>query len=89
MDNKLYKEKLYDPRWYEKKAAILKRDAYKCAVCGYRKRLQIHHRQYIFNVTTEEYIDPWNYDDKLLVTLCAWCHKKGHKVFKIPVKKIF
>jgi hypothetical protein len=31
---------------------------------------------------------PWEYPDRLLVTLCESCHQKGHKVFNVPIKFI-
>jgi len=64
-----YQKKLEDPRWKEKRLEILERDKKCCQSCGKSKKvLQVHHRLYISGV------EPWDYPDKYLVTLCAGCH---------------
>jgi hypothetical protein len=87
-----YRKALNDRQWFTKREIILERDNYNCVIPNCTnptgKHLQIHHRQYHFNVQQNKFVDPWDYDDHLLITLCRWCHKKGHKIFKIPIKQI-
>lgn len=83
-----YRELLFDKRWMEKRANIIKRDQYKCAICGATDRLTVHHKQYHFNLRTKKKCAPWEYDDKYLVTLCESCHKRGHYKYDIPMKNI-
>jgi len=66
-----YKEKLRDPRWQKKKGEILLRDKHTCQSCGATdKNLQVHHLEYITG------INPWDYPDDMLTTLCEVCHNK-------------
>ncbi len=68
-----YKEKLRLPQWQKKRNAILDRDSYTCQnpTCGCTtKNLQVHHTFYIKG------IDPWDYPDDFLKTLCEDCHQK-------------
>lgn len=64
-----YSDKLRDPRWQKKRLTILDRDGWKCLSCGSSdKQLQVHHVVY-------RRIDPWEYPDSVLQTLCEPCHK--------------
>lgn len=83
-----YQELLFDARWLNKKAAIIKRDNYRCAICGSNKHIVVHHKQYHFKVKEHRKCYPWEYDDKYLITLCESCHRRGHYKFKIPMKYI-
>ncbi len=83
-----YRELLFDKRWLIKRAEIIKRDNYKCKICGSTDRLIVHHKQYHFNIQKNKKSDPWDYDDKYLVTLCESCHSRGHYKFNIPMKNI-
>ena len=66
-----YKEKLRNPKWQKKKSEILIRDNYTCKVCGCTdKNLQVHHYEYLGD------LNPWDYPDDMLITLCEDCHKK-------------
>jgi hypothetical protein len=67
-----YKQKLLDKRWLSKRAEILKRDHFVCQHPGCQRTdgLQVHHKDYFPNV------DPWDYTDDLLITLCALHHGK-------------
>lgn len=88
-DNKeSYRRLLLDRRWMEKRAKIIKRDDYKCAICGAKFNLSVHHKQYQVNKRTNKRIDPWRYDDRYLITVCSSCHKKGHEMYEIPIKLI-
>lgn len=83
-----YRELLFDSRWLIKKASIIKRDDYRCVICGSSKNIVVHHKQYHFNKKEQRKCYPWEYDDKYLITLCESCHKRGHNKFKIPMKFI-
>ena len=65
-----YAEKLKDPRWQKKRLKILERDDWRCQMCyDNEKMLSVHHRLY------RKGIDPWEYKDDELVTLCPECHE--------------
>lgn len=66
-----YSDKLKDPRWQKKRLKIMERDNWKCYNCDDEEStLNIHHKKYIKGR------DPWEYPDKLLVTVCEKCHKE-------------
>lgn len=83
-----YGHLLFDERWRSKRASILKRDNFKCVVCAESNELQVHHRQYHFSKMENQFKVPWDYDDRLLITLCKGCHNKGHSKFKVPTISI-
>jgi len=70
MLKKSYKEKylryLRSKAWHSKRVQVLKRDNYKCIVCGCEKKLQVHHLTYkrVFNEDIED-----------LITVCSLHHK--------------
>lgn len=65
-----YAAKLRDPRWQRKRLEILQRDNWTCRHCNAKdKPLQVHHAIYLR-------IDPWEYPDHLLQTLCDECHSE-------------
>jgi len=67
-----YSEKLKDPRWKEKAKSIYRRDNNTCQLCGSNTRkLHCHHLKY-------ETGEPWETDDKHLITLCENCHNMEH-----------
>ncbi|NJK94736.1 MAG: HNH endonuclease [Bacteroidales bacterium] len=76
---------LFDPKWKAKRAEILARDKNKCVICGSDKDLQVHHRQYHFLERLNVFKDPWEYEDKLMITLCNSCHNRGHRQYKVPM----
>jgi hypothetical protein len=62
-----------DPRWQKKRLEIMKRDEFRCQVCGEKEiTLNVHHRIY-FN---DKKI--WEYEDNHLITLCENCHELAH-----------
>lgn len=64
-----YSQKLRDPRWQKKRLHILERDKWTCCSCqSTTKNLQVHHLIY-------RKVDPWDYDDAHLQTLCDECHQ--------------
>lgn len=66
-----YSEKLQSPKWQQRRLKIFERDEWKCRCCGNNSRqLQVHHVDYIHG------IEPWDYSDDMLVTLCNICHDK-------------
>lgn len=65
-----YSEKLKDPRWQKKRLEILQRDDWRCQFCDNEKEmLQVHHLRYFKDA------EPWDYDNRYLLTLCESCHK--------------
>ena len=72
-----YEDQLKDLRWTGKRLKILKRDGYRCCMCGSLMAdntiLQVHHRYYIYGALA------WEYDDNVLSTLCLDCHSLIHK----------
>ena len=64
-----YSDKLKDPRWQKKRLQIMNRDGFSCRNCGdSESTLQVHHLEYMNN--------PWDVDDKKLLTLCESCHNE-------------
>lgn len=64
-----YSELLKDPRWQRKRLEILQRDNWTCRQCGSTEdTLHVHHHYY------EKGKKPWEYDDRILITLCEGCH---------------
>jgi hypothetical protein len=76
---KIYEKLLHHPKWFKKRDRILKRDGYKCTVCGSRQFLRIHHTYYI------QERSPWDYDDDALLTLCDECHRDYHLHHEITI----
>lgn len=71
-----YAEKLKDPRWWARRAEILKLHDYTCrrCACGYDDdELHVHHLCY------RPQLDPWEYADCDLVPLCRKCHEEVHE----------
>lgn len=72
---------LEEPEWKIKREHILARDSFKCRLCGKSEteaELHVHHKQYIMG------LDPWEYNDDDLITLCADCHHIIHESTIIP-----
>ena len=83
-----YSALLRHPKWFRKRAQVLRRDGQKCRNCGKKSDLNVHHKQYHADKSSGKLKKPWNYKLKYLVTLCNDCHRKGHDCFKIPTFKI-
>jgi hypothetical protein len=65
-----YSDKLKNPRWQKKRLEILERDNYICQFCGHDDfTLVVHHKYY------DKTIEPWDYPNEALITLCEYCHK--------------
>lgn len=67
-----YKKQLREDKWMKKRKRILRRDNFKCVLCGSDYNLQVHHTVY------KEGKMAWEYSNLSLVTLCDDCHKKVH-----------
>lgn len=65
-------DKYEDPMWIVRRRAILKRDNYKCTVCGSENNLQVHHTYYIRGH------ELWQYPNDCFLTLCISCHYQYH-----------
>jgi hypothetical protein len=64
-----YADKLQDPRWQKKRLEIFCRDNWACTNCkDTGNSLCVHHFLYIPN------LEPWDYPNNLLTTLCELCH---------------
>ena len=50
---------------------IMKRDSWRCQICGSGQNLQVHHKQ----LRSQQGSD----DDSNLITLCAGCHERLHR----------
>jgi hypothetical protein len=75
--NMNYKQKLLDPRWQKKRLSIFERDSWKCKICqSSEETLHVHHVFY------EQHLDPWEYPDYALITLCSECHETEHEAMK-------
>lgn len=79
-----YNSLLKSPQWIEKRKIILARDNNKCRCCSSTTGLHVHHRQYHLSKQTGNFIVPWKYENKYLITLCEKCHSAGHAKFKVP-----
>lgn len=77
--NQTYSEKLKNANWQKKRLEIFNRDNWACLSCG-RNCLQeglsahVHHIKYLPN------LEPWEYDNCLLVTYCELCHNTEHLI---------
>lgn len=70
-----YSDKLKDPRWQEKRLAILHRDDHTCQYCGLTESaLHVHH------VVYQKDKEPWDSPSCELITLCEACHEVEHEI---------
>jgi len=56
--------------WYEVSSRIRKRDGYKCAICGSKEKLEVHHIVPLSRGGASR--------EDNLITLCQKCHSKCH-----------
>ena len=79
-----YLEKLKDPRWQKKRLEIFERDNFTCKHCERQDvTLNVHHLKYIKD------LDPWEYADCYLITLCEKCHKDIKEIEKYYTHDFF
>jgi len=73
-----YKDYLKTEHWQELRKAKHKKKHRKCAICGNKNKLDVHHLSYknIYDIKTED-----------LRVLCRGCHSLLHKILKD--KKIY
>lgn len=70
-DRTAYLEKLKHPLWQKKRLLVFERDQFTCTQCGNTEtELHLHHKFYI------DGIEPWEYPNDVLLTLCRDCHDK-------------
>lgn len=78
MPSLTYSEKLKDRRWLNKRTEILIRDGFSCVECRKENsNLEVHHLDYIYG------IEPWDYPNDMLVSLCPTCHEKERARTKV------
>jgi 5-methylcytosine-specific restriction endonuclease McrA len=76
-----YNELLKTEQWKERRLKIIARDNDKCQASSCKSvnsHLQVHHREYL-----SYELNPWEYPDDMLITLCNVCHKKENTRLKI------
>lgn len=83
--NITYPEMLLTEKWRSKRKEILERDSHKCRNCGNIQNLEVHHRQYHRDNKTGLKREPWDYNNKYLITVCHNCHKIGHEQYKVYI----
>ena len=79
-----YSDLLNTEEWRNKRLKIIKRDNCRCVYCGNRFHLHVHHKYYSA-YPNGALVDPWNYPDDALITLCSYCHQRVHARKKIKV----
>ena len=79
-----YSDLLNTEEWRNKRLKIIKRDNCRCTYCGNRFHLHVHHKYYSA-YPNGVLVDPWNYPDDALITLCSYCHQRVHARKKIKV----
>ena len=78
-----YAEKLKDPRWQKRRLEVFERDDWTCQECGATDRtLHIHHKFY------RRGLEPWQYSDAALDTLCEDCHRLKESGRRIERNKL-
>jgi len=66
-----YTDKLKNPHWQRKRLEIMQRDDFTCQMCkDTETTLNIHHKKYFKDK------EPWDIDNKYLITLCEDCHNE-------------
>ena len=65
-----YYEYMHSEEWRKKRLKVLKRDGFRCQMCGTAKNLRVHHINYEHLGTDAELDD--------LITLCDTCHTQIH-----------
>lgn len=73
-----YSKKLTSPYWQRRRLEIMQRDEFACRFCGDKtEELHIHHTLYIAGK------EPWEYDEKYLITVCHACHEDEEKMKEV------
>ena len=72
-----YSALLKKPQWQKRRLEIYQRDEWKCQCCNDTEtELHVHHKVY------RDGLNPWQYEDNELITLCANCHGIYHAISK-------
>lgn len=80
---KNYDDLLQKEEWLKKRKEILERDNYECCRCHKKNiQLNVHHKYYLKDKKGNP-VDPWDYPNSALITLCKDCHKLVHQNNKI------
>lgn len=80
---KNYDDLLQREEWLKKRKEILTRDNYECCRCHKKNvQLNVHHKYYLKDKNGNP-VDPWDYPNSALITLCRDCHKLVHQNTKI------
>jgi hypothetical protein len=66
-----YSNYLDSPYWAKVRAAVFARAGHRCQKCGFRDKLQVHHKAYPARYTELENLH-------MLVLLCHKCHESHH-----------
>ena len=82
MDSEGYDKYLHKTKWKKKRLKILRRDKFRCTVCGTKDALVIHHAYYF-----KKFVPPWDYPNRALLTLCENCHYEYHIHHEIEYKE--
>jgi 5-methylcytosine-specific restriction endonuclease McrA len=63
-----------DPELYERlRAQVLRRDGWRCQICGSSLNLEVHHKDFRSKGGDDS--------EENLITLCAKCHSQVHRCF--------
>lgn len=72
-----YQEKLRHPKWQKKRLEIMSRDKWTCRICQTTDdTLNVHHGYY------DKLLQPWEYPNESLYTICECCHNKTTQEMK-------
>ena len=66
-----YYEYMHSEAWSKRRLEVLRRDRFRCQMCGTAKNLRVHHINYEHLGTDAELDD--------LITLCDTCHREVHE----------
>ncbi len=69
-----YKDQLKTKEWEDYRKVVFSNKGKICEMCGAKKKLQIHHKKYIFGRKA------WEYPLSEIMVLCEDCHKKVHNI---------
>ncbi len=64
------------PKWLTLREVVLRRDGYRCLICGSMDNLSVHHLYY------KKDCEIWDYPTIALITLCKGCHSDFHENHK-------
>jgi len=68
---KMPRVQLRDEEYRELHRRILKRDCWRCQICGSMQRLEVHHTKFRSHGGSDSEVN--------LITLCASCHRQVHR----------